>query len=376
MKVLLPTWDFPPTRGGIQIWMAELARRLPDAQVRVLAPAVPGDRAFDEASGLHVGRLPTARWGRGAWLAELTARTIASCLTWRPDLIVCGHVTTAPAALAAHALTRTPYVVFTYGYEIRRKRLRRTLSLLLRHARQVIACSEFTRGAVLALGVPAERTRILYPGVDAERFKPGSGIRGPGPGPRTPDPAVIISVSRLADMYKGHDTTIRALPLIKSKVPGARYVVAGGGPLREYLGRVAQSVGVEQDVEFLGEVTDDQLLDLYRSADVLAVLSRESASLGGAEGFGIVCIEAAACGVPVVAGRSGGLPDAVQDGVTGILVDPQDLGAAAEAFVSVLTDKALARRLGAAGRQAVLERFTWDHMASEARKLFGEAMKQ
>src|SRR5215467_2520085 len=119
MKVLLLTWDFPPGKGGIQIWMHELARRLPDAEVRVLAPAAPAARAFDAASGLHVRRLGAARWGRASWQAELTARTLATCLVWRPDLIVCGHVTTAPAALVAHTLTRTPYVVFTYGYEIR-----------------------------------------------------------------------------------------------------------------------------------------------------------------------------------------------------------------------------------------------------------------
>ena len=367
MKVLLLTWDFPPGKGGIQIWMHELARRLPDAEVRVLAPTAPGDRAFDAADGLHVRRLSAARWGRGAWLAELTARTLATCLTWRPDLIVCGHVITAPAALSARVLTNTPYVVFTHAYEIRRRRMKQLYGYLLRRARLVISNSAFTRGAVGELGVPTDRIRVLHPGVDAERFSPS----------RNGDEhrRMILSVSRLADMYKGHDMTIRALPLIKSKVPAARYVIAGGGPLREYLGRVAQSVGVQQDVEFLGEVSDDQLLDLYRSADVLAVLSRESASLGGAEGFGIVCLEAAACGVPVVAGRSGGLPDAVQDGVTGILVDPQDLGAAAEAIVSLLADPARARRMGAAGRSAVLDHFTWDHMAREARRLFGEAIR-
>jgi phosphatidylinositol alpha-1,6-mannosyltransferase len=366
MRVLLLTWDFPPGKGGIQIWMHELARRLPTAEVRVLAPSAPGDHAFDAATGLHVRRLSAAQWGRGPWLAQLTVRTLASCLFWHPDLIVCGHVIAAPAALAAHLLTRTPYVVFTHAYEIRRRRTKRFYGYLLRRARLVVSNSAFTRDVVQELGVSAERIRLLHPGVDAERFTPSSN------GGARPSPTVL-SVSRLADMYKGHDATIRALPLIKAKVPGTRYVVAGGGPLREYLGRVAQSVGVEQDVDFLGEVTDDRLLDLYRSADVLAVLSRESASLGGAEGFGIVCLEAAACGVPVVAGRSGGLPDAVQDGVTGLLVDPLDIGAAAEAIVSLLGDPNRARRMGAAGRAAVLDHFTWDHMAREARKLFEEA---
>jgi phosphatidylinositol alpha-1,6-mannosyltransferase len=372
MRVLLLTWDFPPGKGGIQIWMHELARRLPDAQVRVLAPAAPGDRAFDAAAGIHVQRLASAHWSRASWLAELTTRTLATCLTWRPDLIVCGHVITAPAALAARRLTGVPYAVFTYGYEIRRKRRRRWIARLLHGARSVIAISQFTREAVLALGVTPERIRILYPGVDADRFSPTTDHRPPTTNHRPP---TLLSVSRLADMYKGHDTTIRALPLVRAKVPGARYVVAGGGPLREYLGRVAQSVGVERDVEFLGEVPDDALVDLYRSADVLAVLSRESASVGGAEGFGIVCLEAAACGVPVVAGRSGGLVDAVQDGVTGILVDPLDLGAAAEAIVVLLGDPDRARRMGAAGRAAVLDHFTWDHMAREARRLFEKATR-
>jgi phosphatidylinositol alpha-1,6-mannosyltransferase len=369
MRVLLLTWDFPPGKGGIQIWMHELARRLPDAEVRVLAPAAAGDGAFDAAAGLHVRRLRAARWGRAPWLAELTFRTLASCLTWRPDLIVCGHVTTAPAALVARRLTGTPYVVFTHAYEIRRRRTKRFFGSLLRRARFVVANSAFTGNVVQELGVAHSRIKLLHPGVNAERFLPDPNGAG------ATRPSTILSVSRLADMYKGHDTTIRALPLVRAKVPGARYVVAGGGPLREYLGRVAQSVGVERDVEFLGEVPDDALVDLYRSADVLAVLSRESASVGGAEGFGIVCLEAAACGVPVVAGRSGGLVDAVQDGVTGILVDPLDLGAAAEAIVALLGDPDRARRMGAAGRAAVLDHFTWDHMAREARRLFEEAMR-
>jgi glycosyltransferase involved in cell wall biosynthesis len=106
------------------------------------------------------------------------------------------------------------------------------------------------------------------------------------------------------------------------------------------------------------EVSDERLPDLYRSADIFLLLARESAADGGAEGFGIVCLEAAACGIPVVAGRSGGLPDAVEDGVTGILVDPNDSAAAAEAIVALLKNPERARRMGEAGRKRVLDRFT------------------
>jgi phosphatidylinositol alpha-1,6-mannosyltransferase len=107
---------------------------------------------------------------------------------------------------------------------------------------------------------------------------------------------------------------------------------------------------------------------------VFVLVSRESASDGSAEGFGIACLEAGACARPVVAGRSGGIADAVLDGVTGLLVDPEDLGAISDAIISVLRDPALAKRLGDAGRERVLARFTWDQVMGEARSLFEDAV--
>jgi phosphatidylinositol alpha-1,6-mannosyltransferase len=367
MKVLLLTWDFPPARGGIQTWMLELARRLPDAEVRVLARAVPGAAAFDGASGCRVTRLGSARFARTAWLLDLCVRTVGTCLTWHPDVIVCGHVITAPAALLSWRLLAVPYVVFTYGQEVRRRRWERLLSLLLPSARLVVTCSRFTRSAVVHLKVLPERVRVLYPGVDTRRFTPAAD--GPGHQRRR----TLLTVARLTDHWKGHETVIRALPLIKTECHDVRYIIAGEGPLRPHLEAVARGVGVDRDVVFLGEVPDDGLGDLYRSCDVVVLLSRESAADGGAEGFGIVCLEAGACGKPVVAGRSGGLVDAVEDGVTGILVDPDDTSAVAGAVVSVLQDPSLARRMGEAARQRVLDRFTWNHVLAEARKLFAEA---
>jgi phosphatidylinositol alpha-1,6-mannosyltransferase len=260
-------------------------------------------------------------------------------------------------------------VVFTHAYEIRRKHWKRLMSFLLRNARLVTANSEFTRAAVLDLAVPQDSVRILYPGVDALRFSPAANGLNPA------RPKTLLSVSRLAELYKGHDTAIRALPLVKAKCPDVRYVIAGDGPLRDYLGRVAESVGVEREVRFLGEVSDDELPELYRACDAFVLLSRESPSKGGAEGFGIVCIEAGACGKPVVAGRSGGLVDAVDHDKSGLLVDPQDVGAVAEALVSVLTNPAVADRLGREGRRRVLERFTWDKVIGEARAVFAEAAR-
>jgi phosphatidylinositol alpha-1,6-mannosyltransferase len=373
VKILLLTWDFPPARGGIQTWMLELARRLPDARVHVLAPAQRGDREFDRTSGVRVSRLASARLGLWAWLAALCLRTVWYCLVERPDLIVCGHVVAAPAALLSRWLLRVPYVVFTHGYELRRKRRKRFLATMLRNTSISIANSEFTQSTVEALGVPSSRVRVVYPGVDAARFAPATNGGSPtSPGERV---RMLLSVARLAELYKGHDTLIRVLPLVRARCPGTRLRVAGDGPLREYYARIAKSVGVDGAVEFLGEVSDDSLPGLYRTSDALVLMARDSPSQGGAEGFGIVCLEAAACEKPVVAGRSGGLVDAVEDGVTGILVDPEDPAAVAEALIAVLSDSALAERMGQAGRERVLARFTWEKVIGEARRVFEEAVE-
>jgi phosphatidylinositol alpha-1,6-mannosyltransferase len=246
----------------------------------------------------------------------------------------------------------------------------------LQRATLVAACSRFTAEAVVALGVPRSRVRVAYPGVDTTRFSPRPDpelLGSSEPRAQSPEPPRLLTVSRLHERYKGHDTVIRALPLVLARHPGTRYVIVGDGPLRAYLARLAQSLGVEQAVRFRGEEPDDLLPSLYRACDVFVQLSREALVGGGAEGFGIACLEAAACGKPVVAGRSGGLPDAVQDGTTGVLVDPDDVADAADAIVALLDDAERARRLGEAGRARVLERFTWDHVLAQARRVFEEA---
>ncbi|HVZ19661.1 MAG TPA: glycosyltransferase family 4 protein [Vicinamibacterales bacterium] len=371
LRVLFLTWDYPPSKGGIQIWMFELARGLPDARVTVLAPDAAGAAAFDARAGVHVRRLSGASVSQFVWLVQLVWATLLESLIRRPDLIVCGHVVTGPAALVARKLLGVRYTVFTHAFEIRRQRHRRLVTAVLRSASLVMANSRFTRESVRSHGVPPERIRIVYPGAE-ERAETAVGTiiaerRADGP--------VMLSVSRLVDLYKGHDTVIRALPLIRAKCPGASYVVVGGGRLREFLERLADSLGVRHAVRFEGEVTDARLAELYRACDVFVQLSREARTGGGAEGFGIVCLEASLAGKPVVAGRSGGLPDAVDDGSTGVLVDPMDLGAVADAVVTILQDRPAAERMGRDGRARVLREFTWEHMVQAARELFAEAAR-
>ena len=157
---------------------------------------------------------------------------------------------------------------------------------------------------------------------------------------------------------------LRAMPLILAREPKARYVIVGDGLLRAYLERLAASMGVERSVTFTGELPAAALDEWYARADVITMLSRESPIDGGAEGYGLIFVEAGAWSKPVVGGRSGGIPDAVVDGVTGLLVDPTDIGAIAEALLRVLSDGALARRLGEQGRHRALNESSWTNFVA------------
>jgi phosphatidylinositol alpha-1,6-mannosyltransferase len=159
----------------------------------------------------------------------------------------------------------------------------------------------------------------------------------------------FVTVARLADRYKGHDVLVDALPFVRERVPDARWVVIGEGPLRPELEARVRARGLAASVSFLGAVSDEQRDGWLRRADLLAMPSRLPGPGRAGEGFGIVYLEAGAYGKPVVAGAVAGAPDAVLDGETGLLVDPTDPRAVADAIARLLLDRELARRLGAAG---------------------------
>lgn len=352
MRLLLPTVDFPPEPGGVQslygCLVGGLARRGHD--VTVVAPGAAGARDWDAGRPFRVVRVRPTRSVK-ATLPALLARALGAALARRPDAVVCGHVLLGPAWRAGRALA--PYVTMVHGFEIRAPRMRRIATVALHGSARVVANSGFTAAAVRALGVPAGRVVVLHPGPAVEG-RPGA-LDG---GPPAPEP-IILSVSRLRDAYKGHDMVIQALPLVLARVPGARYVVVGDGPVRGYLERLARAHGVGHAVAFAGRAPDEELDDWYRRCRVFALLSRESARTGAAEGFGIVFVEAGLRGKPVVAGRSGGIPDAVLDGQTGLLVDPTDVPGIADALVRLLADDGLAARLGAEGRRRAVEDLAW-----------------
>jgi phosphatidylinositol alpha-1,6-mannosyltransferase len=367
MRLLLLTIDFPPARGGVQKLLAQLAAGLSQTRaVTVVTPATPGANAWDAMQPFGVARSWPPGSGRLA-LAGLYARALVETLRRRPRVIVCGHVLLGPLCRTIRALFGVPYVAMAYAYEIRAPRMRAIAGLALRGATRVVTISEFSRRAVEAHGVAAPAITVIRPGA-AE-----VGGTAPLSPPPTGGRRILLSVGRLVDAYKGHDMVIRALPLILAKAPQTQYVVVGDGPLRQYLERLAASLGVAPAVRFVGEASDDEVDAWYRGCDVFVLASRESAVNGGAEGYGLVLVEASLRGKPVVGGRSGGIPDAVIDGETGLLVDPTDPADIAEAITRLLTERELAERLGRGGRRRAVEDLSWPEYAERFSRVLAEA---
>jgi len=347
-RVIVLTPDFPPAHGGIQLVMDRLVRNWARVRPRVVTLATAGAGREDDGSFDVVRVRPPAGLSRRAAVALLNIVGFAETLRFAPDVILSGHVNVSPAALASAKLRHVPVVQYLHGHEVVvRPRLSRWA---LRSATAVIAVSRYSAGLAVEYGADPARTRRIPPGVDVvDRLA----ARGDRP--------TVVSVSRLEERYKGHDVLIRAMPLVRSLVPGARLVLVGDGWLRQAYVKLAAALELDGNVEFAGFVSDverDRILD---RGHVFALTSRLPPE-GGGEGFGIVYLEAGLHGLPVVAGNVAGALDAVVDGETGLLVDPTDHVAVADAISRLLLDRELASSLGRAGARRAGE-YSWPVIA-------------
>jgi phosphatidylinositol alpha-1,6-mannosyltransferase len=283
---------------------------------------------------------------------------VAEALRFRPQVVLTAHIFTSPAALAIKRLLGTPYVQYLHGREIIiRPRLTRAG---LRAAAAAVAVSSYTRQLALAHGAPEERIHLIPPGIDlVERATTERSAK-----------PTVITIARLEQRYKGHDVLLRALPLVRSRVSHARLVIIGDGPLRPVYESLALSLALDGAVEFVGALDDvsrDRQLD---RAHAFAMPSRLPLD-GGGEGFGIVYLEAAVHGLPVVAGNVAGAVDAVVHDRTGLLVDPTDHVAVADALTTLLESPEIAERLGRAGTERAND-FAWPKIARRVEDLLLE----
>ncbi|MET9253012.1 glycosyltransferase family 4 protein [Streptomyces sp. NPDC003717] len=377
-KTLIVTNDFPPRPGGIQAFLHNMALRLDPARLVVYASTwkrgAEGARAtaaFDAEQPFTVVRdtttmlLPTP----GA-----TRRAVGLLREHGCEAVWFGAA--APLGLMAPALRRAGaerIVATTHGHEAGWAQLPAARQLLGRigDATDTLTyLGEYTRSRIARALSPEAAARMaqLPPGVDEKTFHPGSGGAEVRARLGLTDRPVVVCVSRLVPR-KGQDTLIRALPRILAAEPDAVLLIVGGGPYERDLRRLAHETGVAASVRFTGAVPWAELPAHYGAGDVFAMPCRTRRGGLDVEGLGIVYLEASATGLPVVAGDSGGAPDAVLDGETGWVVRGGSAEETAERVGALLADPELGRRMGERGRAWVEEKWRWDLLAERLKDL-------
>jgi phosphatidylinositol alpha-1,6-mannosyltransferase len=374
-KLLATAVDYRPRLGGIATLNYELLSALARiADVRLLAPEAEGSSAYDDSSDAKVIRVKLPKSQVAAF--PLASRLAREVLTWKPDAVFNSlWLPEGAASLLCSPLlwsTGTPYYVSAYGVELLetdrslKKKIRSRLSpakaAVFAAAKGVLSISHFTSELLERhCGVEREKLILAIPGVDTSHFKPGAPSRDLVDKYDLDGKKVFLSVTRLDD-YKGVDHAITAFKTVVAKHPEAVYLVCGGGADRARLEELVSRRDLKRNVIFTGEVEPERLRDYYNLCDAFVLLSREDYETPNVEGFGLVFLEASACGKPSIAGRSGGIPDAVEDGVSGWLVDPVDDTAIAAAMLRVLDDPKGAKQMGESAN-ARAQKMSWDRMA-------------
>ncbi|PKW07302.1 phosphatidylinositol alpha-1,6-mannosyltransferase [Streptomyces sp. 1222.5] len=377
-KTLIVTNDFPPRPGGIQAFLHNMALRLDPDRLVVYASTWKRGREGTEATAAFDAEQPfTVVRDRTTMLLPTPGATRRAAGLLREH--GCTSVwfgAAAPLGLMAPALRKAGaqrLVATTHGHEAGWAQLPAARQLLRRIGESTDTLTylgEYTRSRIAAALTPAAAGRMaqLPPGVDEKTFHPGSGGDEVRARLGLTDRPVVVCVSRLVPR-KGQDTLIRALPRILAAEPDTVLLVVGGGPYEQDLRRLARETGVDASVRFTGAVPWSELPAHYGAGDVFAMPCRTRRGGLDVEGLGIVYLEASATGLPVVAGDSGGAPDAVLDGETGWVVRGGEPAEAADRIVTLLGDAGLRRRMGERGRRWVEEKWRWDLLAERLKEL-------
>ncbi|MFB7108755.1 glycosyltransferase family 4 protein [Streptomyces sp. NPDC056190] len=377
-KTLIVTNDFPPRPGGIQAFLHNMALRLDPERLVVYASTWKRGREGAEATAAFDAEQPfTVVRDRTTMLLPTPGATRRAVgLLREHGCTAVWFGAAAPLGLMAPALRRAGaerLVATTHGHEAGWAQLPAARGLLRRVGEStdtITYLGEYTRSRIAAALTPEAAGRMvqLPPGVDEKTFHPGSGGDEVRARLGLTDRPVVVCVSRLV-RRKGQDTLIRAMPRILAAEPDTVLLIVGGGPYEKELRALAARTGVSGSVRFTGAVPWAELPAHYGAGDVFAMPCRTRRGGLDVEGLGIVYLEASATGLPVVAGDSGGAPDAVLDGETGWVVRGGSPEEAADRVVTLLGDAELRRRMGERGRSWVEERWRWDLLAQRLQEL-------
>ena len=371
-RYLVITELFLPTKGGTAVWFSEVYPRLGGKDIHIVTAAVPGDAAIDAHHPNAVHRVPLERipWLKPESLimyARLFATSWRLTRARRFDAVHAGRA--LPEGLVAWAVARLaglPCVIYAHGEELTtwgQGAKYKAMRFALQHVDRVIANSDYTREVLVGMGVDPARVTLINPGVDVERFRPAlehADLRA-GLG-LAPGQQLILSVGRM-QKRKGFDRVLDALPMLLERGHDVHYALIGIGELMGELKAQAAALDLAERTHFLGHVSPEDLPRWYNACDVFAMPNREVD--GDTEGFGMVFLEAGACGKPCVAGRAGGTGSAVVENLTGLRVDGTSVVEIANALALVLSDPALARAMGEAAHRRAVSNHAWQRVAEQ-----------
>ncbi|MBS3766475.1 glycosyltransferase family 4 protein [Candidatus Bipolaricaulota bacterium] len=370
-RILLLTAEFPPQIGGIATLTSQLAGKLHEreyngreVEVHVVT-SVGKERNFP----FPVTRTPDFLNWKLLKIFPLLLATFWICLKERPDKLLLGKWThEAFVAYPLYAVFRIPYVTLVHGSEILKFKKqaagRFILRKLLERGEKVVPVSNYTRDLLIQLGIPEENLVVVNNGLDlddydldldADECKKEIGVEGK---------TVLLTVSRLVER-KGHDHVLRALAEIKDDHPDIVYLIAGDGSYRKELERQVDELNLEEYVRVLGFVKGGYLDIIYNASDIFVMPNRMAEDGNDVEGFGISFLEANLFGLPVIGGRSGGAVDAIEDGETGFLVNPEDVEEIKRKLVELIQDEKLRVTLGNQGRKRVINKMNSEVQADK-----------
>jgi len=378
-RAILLAYNFHPTEGGIQTLMRSMVEADCGIAWTVLTRRATGKAAVElPCDVVRTAIRPQLRLIDRAWarsrgpryrvedLIEFQARgrLLALCRHRRPSFLLADQYCTAPAVRGVARKTGIPWGMWVYGKELLKDTP--TKRDVLSSADLVLACSRFSRELAISVGAASEKAVVVHPMVDDRRFH----------APADRDAArrlldlegrrALLTVAHLVPR-KGHEQLLRALPRVRAAFPDVIYLVVGRGPNEGALRDLARKLSIEESVRFCGCVSDRELPDYYGAADLHVMPSTED---GDVEGFGISFVEAAACGTPSIGSRSGGIPDAIDDGRTGLLVKPGDVAGLVEAIVALLGNDKRRHEMAVQAREAVRTRFSEKPFAKSLAEAF------
>jgi phosphatidyl-myo-inositol dimannoside synthase len=384
MKILAISYDYKPRLGGIATLTYEILeslRQIPSIDLKLLAAAESGREnetsVFDRQSSIQTKRIPLAQpWYKAVGPLSLEIRKELDENS--PDLVLC--FLWAPEGVATWLALKTligrkiPYYLFVYGVEVLetntsfQKTVRSIFSPLkkqiFRESAGVLSISHFTRDLVTQnCGIESDKVHMVIPGVNTDMFYPEKANRDLVNQYNLQGKTVFTTVTRLVD-YKGIDHCLFALKEVVRSHPNTAYMICGVGEDQTRLESIVRDLDLKNHVIFTGPIPPEQLRSIYNLSDVFMLVSRNDWKTPNVEGFGLVVLEAAACGVPSIVGNSGGMSDTLVPGQTGWIVDPENIESIADAMTDAVKDPEKTKQMGESARDRAVSKCTWDHMAS------------